>query len=146
VLLDDAKVAGILLEAVEQPGRRRGVVIGIGVNVRHAPRDLPYPATSLAESGLETSAEALFAALTDAWVEQEALWSAGRGFQAVRDRWLTRAAGLGAPVSVRLGNDVLRGRFETIDRDGRLIMRNDDGTARAVSAGDVYFGTAATAI
>jgi BirA family transcriptional regulator, biotin operon repressor / biotin---[acetyl-CoA-carboxylase] ligase len=146
VLLDGAKVAGILLEAVEQPGRQRAVVVGIGVNVSQAPRDLPYPATSLVESGLETTAEALFFALTDAWVEQEALWSAGRGFQAVRDRWLTRAAGLGAPVSVRLGNDVLRGTFETIDPDGRLVMRNPDGSARAVSAGDVYFGTAATAI
>ncbi len=144
VLIDDAKVAGILLEAVTLPEGRSAAVIGIGVNVRHAPEGLPYPATSLAAAGADVTAEALFAALTDAWVEQEALWSAGRGFAAIRDHWLARAAGLGAPVAVRLGRDVLRGTFETIDDEGRLVMRGRDGSARSVSAGDVFFGTAAT--
>jgi BirA family biotin operon repressor/biotin-[acetyl-CoA-carboxylase] ligase len=145
VLLDDAKVAGILLEAVGLPEGGSAAVIGIGVNVRHAPEGLPYPATSLAEAGADMTAETLLAALTDAWVEQEALWNAGLGFAAIRDHWLARAAGLGAPVAVRLGPDVMRGTFETIDDEGRLVMRGRDGSARSVSAGDVFLGRAATA-
>ena len=145
VLIDDAKVAGILLEAVSLLEGRSAAVIGIGVNVARTPKGLPHPATSLAEAGADLTAEALFAALTDAWVDQEALWNAGRGFAAIRDHWLARAAGLGAPVAVRLGQDVLRGTFETIDDEGRLVMRGRDGSARSVSAGDVFFGKAATA-
>lgn len=140
VLLGGAKIAGILLEA-----SGKSVVTGIGVNVRQTPRDLPYPVTSLAEAGSDATAETLFAALTDAWVEQEALWDHGGGFDAIRSRWLACAAGLGAPIAVRLGTEECRGTFETIDRDGRLVVRQRDGSSRTVNAGDVYFGGAAAA-
>jgi BirA family biotin operon repressor/biotin-[acetyl-CoA-carboxylase] ligase len=145
VLIDGAKVAGILLEAVSPPDGGNAVVVGIGVNVRHAPRDLPYPATSLAESGADVSAEALFGMLADSWVEQESVWNAGQGFPRVRDSWLRHAAGIGAPIAVRLGAEVVRGTFETIDETGRLVVRAADGVARAISAGEVYFGAAAIA-
>lgn len=144
VLVDDAKLAGILLETASSGGVAPCVVIGIGVNVRHAPDGTPYPTTSLAACGADVSAETLFAALAEAWVAQMDLWASGRGFPALRDHWLARAAGLGRPVAVRLGGEVLRGTFETIDDDGRLIVRASDGTARCVSAGEVHFGAAAS--
>jgi BirA family biotin operon repressor/biotin-[acetyl-CoA-carboxylase] ligase len=142
VLVDGAKAAGILLQAVAGPGGD-GVVIGIGVNVRHAPEDVPYPATSLAACGARTTAEELFTALSENWVEQEALWDGGRGFPVVRRRWLDHAAGLGAPIAVRFGEEVFRGTFETIDEDGRLVVRAPDGATRCIAAGDVHFGAAA---
>jgi BirA family biotin operon repressor/biotin-[acetyl-CoA-carboxylase] ligase len=145
VLIDGAKVAGILLEAVSLPDGRASVIVGIGVNVRHAPIGMPYPVTSLAECGAEVRAEELFTALADAWVDQERIWNDGRGFAAVREEWLGRAAGLGAPIAVSIGGDVLRGIFETIDEEGRLVVRARDGSSRAISAGEVHFGAAATA-
>jgi BirA family biotin operon repressor/biotin-[acetyl-CoA-carboxylase] ligase len=144
VLVDSAKLAGILLETVSGGGAARHVVIGIGVNVVHAPDDASYPTTSLAACGARVSAETLFEALAEAWVEQMELWQSGRGFPAVRDHWLARAAGLGQPVAVRQGDEVLRGTFETIDDEGRLIVRARDGRMRSVSAGEVHFGAAAS--
>jgi BirA family biotin operon repressor/biotin-[acetyl-CoA-carboxylase] ligase len=144
VLIDGAKVAGILLEAVTQ-NERTSVVVGIGVNVASAPPGLPYPVTFLGEHGAGVSVEALFAALAEAWVEQEKRWNGGRGFGAIRERWLECAAGLGAPIAVRIGDDLYRGTFETIDDEGRLVVRAGDGSARAVSAGDVHFGAVSTA-
>ena len=41
--------------------------------------------------------------------------------------------------------DVFRGAFETIDDEGRLVVRTAEGSARAIAAGDVHFGLAATA-
>jgi BirA family biotin operon repressor/biotin-[acetyl-CoA-carboxylase] ligase len=146
VLIDGAKVAGILLEAVTLADGASAVVIGIGINVRHAPDGLPYPATSLAACGADLDAETLFAALADAWVEQERIWNAGRGFGAIRARWLEHAAGLGAPIAVRVGEEVFRGTFETIDEEGRLIVRTRDGAARPIAAGEVHFGAVATAL
>jgi len=145
VLLNGAKIAGILLEAVTRPGAESVVVIGIGVNVLHAPKGVPYPVTSLVENGADISAETLFTALAEAWVDQETLWDEGRGFSVIRDHWLKRASGLGAPIAVKLGEDVFRGTFETIDDEGRLIVRAGDGSSRAISAGEVHFGAAATA-
>ncbi|HWT31889.1 MAG TPA: biotin--[acetyl-CoA-carboxylase] ligase [Propylenella sp.] len=144
VLVDGAKVAGILLEAVTMRGGVTAVVIGIGVNVLHAPEDLPYPATSLAACGADVTAEQLFTALAEAWVAQAELWDEGRGFFAVRRRWLERAAGLGAPIAVRLGEAVVRGTFETIDEEGMLVVRTPEGAARKIASGEVHFGAAAT--
>jgi len=145
VLIDGAKVAGILLEAVTLATGRSIVVIGIGVNVRHAPEGVPYPATSLAACGSHATPGSLFEALSDSWVEQEVLWDHGRGFSAIRDRWLGSAAGLGAPIAVKMGESVFRGTFETIDSDGRLVVRSGDGSATTISAGEVHFGAAGTA-
>lgn len=146
VLFDGAKIAGILLEAVTVAANQHSLVIGIGVNVRHAPQGIPYPATSLFEQGSDVCPEILFTALAEAWIDQETLWDGGRGFAAIRDLWLERAAGLGAPIAVKSGEDVFRGTFETIDDEGRLIIRSGDGSARAITAGEVHFGATATAL
>ncbi|HWT31147.1 MAG TPA: biotin--[acetyl-CoA-carboxylase] ligase, partial [Propylenella sp.] len=90
-------------------------------------------------------AEELFTALSEAWVERERLWDGGRGFPAIRKSWLDHAAGLGGPIAVSVGGDVFRGAFETIDEEGRLVVRTVDGSARSIAAGDVHFGVAATA-
>lgn len=145
VLVDGGKVAGILLQAVTGFGGRSAVVIGIGVNVLHAPQGLAYPATTLAACGSSVTAELLFEALAEAWVEQEAIWDSGHGFSQIRGDWLARAAGLGAPIAVKLEHDVLRGTFETIGDDGQLVVRATDGSLRMIAAGDVHFGAAATA-
>ena len=143
VLAGGAKLAGIGLAAEAGPGGR-AVAVGIGVNVAAAPDGLPYRATSLTDIGCGVAATELFERLTANWVDIESLWRGGRGFDEVRRLWLDRAAGLGEPVAVRTGPSVARGRFETIDSDGQLVIRTTDGTARRVSAGEVYFGAAAS--
>jgi BirA family transcriptional regulator, biotin operon repressor / biotin---[acetyl-CoA-carboxylase] ligase len=143
VLADGAKLAGILLE-VERCGDKLAAIIGLGVNVATAPSGLPYPVTALNDLGSFVTAESLFAALSDAWVRYHLIWDGGRGLAEIRRLWLAQAAGLGAPVAVRLGDSVLRGKFETLDEEGRLIVLTEDGDRRAVTAGEVHFGAAAS--
>ncbi|MDV3250815.1 biotin--[acetyl-CoA-carboxylase] ligase [Devosia sp. BK] len=145
VLADGAKVSGILLEMAKTPDGRHAIVIGIGVNVVAAPTGLPYPATSLRELGYERSAEEVFAALADAWVEAFSLWQDGRGVSDILERWRGSAAGIGAPVAVQQDGVVRRGIFETVDSSGRLVMRDDDGARIVITAGDVHFGATASA-
>jgi BirA family biotin operon repressor/biotin-[acetyl-CoA-carboxylase] ligase len=146
ILLNGAKAAGILLESTSGRDGRANIIVGIGMNVQEAPRDTPYPATSLREAGAsEIDAGTLFTALSDAWVNEARLWDEGRGFAAVRARWLERAAGLGAPISVRSGAELVSGGFETIDEQGMLIVRTATGAVRRIAAGDVHFGAVATA-
>lgn len=142
VLAGGAKLAGILLET-EDTRQGRAVVVGIGVNVAHAPDGLAYRTASLRDLGSDATAEALFAALSAAWVGALAEWDGGAGFEAIRVAWLARAEGLGGPVSVRAGGSVLSGIFETIDSGGRLVLRVSGGDTHIVSAGDVFFGNAA---
>ncbi len=95
--------------------------------------------------GFGATAADLFAGLSAAWVDAVAVWDEGRGFGTIRDLWLARAAGLGGPVSVRTGATVLTGIFQNIDRQGQLVVETSVGEIRTISAGDVYFGSAATA-
>ena len=110
-----------------------------------APEGLPYPATSLRQLGSDTKAEALFAALSEAWVDAFALWDSGKGVRDVLARWRNVAAGIGAQVAVAREGDVVRGIFESIDDAGRLIVRADNSSRIAITAGDVHFGVTATA-
>lgn len=141
VLASDKKLAGILLEA----DGRRAVVVGFGINVLAAPEGLPYAATSLAALGCAADAAAVLDALSCRFVEAARIWNKGRGFSSVRQRWLQRAAGIGAPVTVRLPDRTLNGLHDGIDERGRLMILAPDGMTHTVTAGEVHFGSAATA-
>jgi BirA family biotin operon repressor/biotin-[acetyl-CoA-carboxylase] ligase len=144
VLAGGQKLVGIGLEA-EPVADRLAVVVGIGTNVVAAPEGTPTPATSLAALGIHVGAEDLFGALSDAWAEYRGVWDNGRGFGEIRGQWLERAAGLGQPVSVQSGASTISGTFDTIDDAGCLIVATPDGRRVPISAGDVYFGSAASA-
>jgi BirA family transcriptional regulator, biotin operon repressor / biotin---[acetyl-CoA-carboxylase] ligase len=144
VLAGTKKLAGILLEAEAVTDNRIAVVVGIGTNVIAAPEHTPTPATSLTALGVQIGAEELFAELSDAWVEFRGIWDNGRGFAAIRELWLQRAAGLGEKIAVHAGGTPLEGTFDTLDQTGCLMIRTSDGRRVPVSAGDVYFGAAAS--
>jgi BirA family transcriptional regulator, biotin operon repressor / biotin---[acetyl-CoA-carboxylase] ligase len=144
VLAGDKKLAGILLEAEAVAGGGLAVVVGIGTNVVAAPEGTPTPATSLAALGVQIGAEELFAALADAWVEFRGIWANGRGFAEIRRLWLERAARLGEKVAIQTGISAIEGTFDTIDETGCMIVRLADGRRVPVSAGEVYFGNAAS--
>ena len=145
VLAGRQKLAGILLEAEAVAGDRLAVVVGIGTNVVAAPEGTPTPATSLAALGVHVGAEELFTVLSDCWAEFRGLWDNGRGFGEVRRLWLARAAGLGQPVAIQSGGSTVEGTFDTIDESGCMIVGTSDGRRVPISAGDVYFGAAASA-
>ena len=142
VLADGGKIAGLLLES--EPYRHGlAIVIGFGVNVASAPEGMAFPVSSLRGLGHRVTVDEVYSRLTDAWVAGADLWDHGLGFNAVRNDWLAQAAGIGQAISVRMGDRVDSGIFETLDEQGRLILRKKDGMIRVVSAGDVYFGNAA---
>jgi BirA family transcriptional regulator, biotin operon repressor / biotin---[acetyl-CoA-carboxylase] ligase len=144
VLAGRQKLAGILLEAEAVGDNRLAVVVGIGTNVVAAPEGTPTPATSLAALGVQIGAEELFAALSDTWTEFRGIWDNGRGFGDIRELWLERAAGLGERVAIHTGNSVIEGTFDTLDETGCMIVRAPDGRRLPITAGDVYFGAAAS--
>ncbi|WP_027529874.1 biotin--[acetyl-CoA-carboxylase] ligase [Bradyrhizobium sp. WSM3983] len=139
VLANGKKLVGIGLEA-EAVGDRLAIVVGIGTNIVAAPEGTPTPAVSLAALGVQISAEELFSALSDAWVEFRGVWDDGRGFAEIRKLWLESAARLGEPVAINTGTMVLEGIFDTIDDTGCLIVRTAEGRRVPVAAGEVFFG------
>lgn len=142
VLANGEKLVGILLEAERTSAGDLAVVVGMGVNVTAAPEGLPYPATSLAALGAEITAQDVFEGLSARFAQNFALWDFGRGSADIMARWRLYAAGLGGPIGVLLDGREIEGRFETVDEQGRLIVRTESGALERITAGDVYFGGA----
>jgi len=135
LLLGGAKLAGILIEGESEP--KFSVAIGIGVNCAHHPDDTRYPATDLAAAGALVTPDALFAALSGAFMRRLEQWQRGSGFAGIRADWLKRAAGLGQPIRVRLPERELSGRFDGLDDGGHLLLQGEGGRI-TVTAGEVF--------
>jgi BirA family biotin operon repressor/biotin-[acetyl-CoA-carboxylase] ligase len=142
VLLNERKVAGVLLESVvDAGGCMEALILGVGLNVVSAPTHVSYPVTCLSDegAGAEVTPEALleaFAPHFQAWVNR---WL-DEGFGPLRQAWLARARGLGEPVTVRLPRETLCGTFQDLDAEGALVLRRESGAVQRIHVGDVFFG------
>ncbi len=141
VLVDSAKISGILIESQLAPGgSAHNVVVGIGVNLAHHP-DLPdRRATSLAALGVTATPRQAWQQLSAAFTAWLAVWSEGDGFSAICQSWQQRAVGIGAEVSVKTGQDVIAGRFRGLDTDGAMLLELPGGRRRRITFGDVHIG------
>ena len=62
--------------------------------------------------------------------------SAGR-FAGVAEEWEDHCRTLGCPVTVRIGARVVRGRGESLDDDGALLVRTEHGRLERITGGDL---------
>ncbi|WP_068296492.1 biotin--[acetyl-CoA-carboxylase] ligase [Pararhodobacter sp. CCB-MM2] len=137
VLLNGGKLSGILLES---PGA--GVLsLGIGVNLRASPEPDPaaaFPPVNLrSETGITLQPEALLDRLApafDLWDRRLQTY----GFEPIRTAFLSRVTRLGQPIIARTLTDEIHGTFDTIDENGSLVLRTQDGN-RAIPAADIFF-------
>jgi BirA family transcriptional regulator, biotin operon repressor / biotin---[acetyl-CoA-carboxylase] ligase len=137
VLVDDRKLAGVLVEAVTVGARVEALVIGVGINVhtRAFPEDLADRATSVAlvASTPPDRAEILANALGS--LDRDLHVVVGRGLGLLRGR-LERADALrGRRVRSDAGDE---GIASGMDDDGRLLVRRGDGVLAHWSAGEVH--------
>ena len=106
VLLDDGKVAGILLESAGQGGLVDWLSIGVGVNLGEPPPDdgNPFKPVSLGRTvGQAVDPEDFLDVLAATYATQEARL-AEAGFQPIRRSWLQTAARLGEIITARTGS------------------------------------------
>ena len=140
VLVGGRKLSGMLLEAgpAGSGGDLDWLILGIGINIVSHPEDTPFPATSLAGEGGEAVAPAdLLAVFCRRFAHWRAVWR-GEGFAPLRHAWLSRAAGLGDNIEVRLETTTLSGTFEELDGHGALVLLQENGRHVKITAGDVF--------
>jgi len=143
VLVNGAKVAGILLESGEESGRA-WVVTGIGVNLVSAPSGgLVYAATDLRTAGaVDLDRDRAVAVLTGHVARHVAAYLDG-GLAEIRARVLAHLAGIGGAITARVSDDPaddITGTLRGLDAQCRAEIELTDGSVRAISAGDLFFG------
>lgn len=131
VLLDDAKLAGILVERIDTPDGPAAVA-GVGMNITAAPAD---GAASLAGAG--ATRDAVLQSLLDRIADWYGRWRADQDGCGLAQAYRELCSTIGRDVRAELPNgSLLAGRAVDIDASGGLVVAGDAGT-EVVSAGDV---------
>ena len=128
-LIDGAKFCGILSEVIA-PSQ---IALGIGMNIAHAPTDIPYAATHLKGTTVKAAHEVLSASLQN-WFK---IWNNGQDFETIKLAWESKALNLGKAVSVDTGRAIRQGIFKGLDEDGAMILVQQNNTEITIHAGDV---------
>jgi BirA family transcriptional regulator, biotin operon repressor / biotin---[acetyl-CoA-carboxylase] ligase len=141
ILVGGQKVAGILTELSAELDRVRHVILGIGVDVNQdageLPAELRKTATSLRiATGEWVSRAELAVAILRALDDDYARICAGE-FAALADEWESHCATIGKSVTVLIGDRRIRGRAESLDDDGALLLRTEHGHLERIIGGDV---------
>ena len=141
LVLNEGKVAGILVELVTPPDQPLFAIIGIGINANLTAEELPptdrLPATSLlVEGGEEVDRIALLERLADGL--DAALDEFDRdGFAPFVPRYAALDGLAGHAITLKLPHDSLSGTAAGIDPRGQLLLRLEDDSEQAFSAGEV---------
>jgi BirA family biotin operon repressor/biotin-[acetyl-CoA-carboxylase] ligase len=141
VLVGDRKVAGVLVERIEPPGRQPMAVIGVGINVSNTTEELPTPdSSSLALRNASTlDRSVILRAVCRTLESLYAAWCSDGGDPAagLAESYRQRCSTLGREVRIELpGGESLTGRAVDLDASGRLVVESTSGRV-ALGAGDV---------
>ena len=138
VLVNGRKIAGILLESeMTALDKLTFLILGVGVNLTTSPRDMAFPATSVAE---ECDGEVVPAAMLEEFSGHFETWKKRwqtEGFAPVRAAWLEATTFRGEEIRVHLEAATLHGRFLDLDEQGALLLEAD-GEHRRIPAGEVF--------
>ena len=141
ILLNGAKVAGLLNEMSSETDQVHYVVLGIGVNlnmcVDQFPADLRYPATSLAIATGQPVSRLDFTrtllqeidALYQLYLEQ--------GSVPIMSVWTELCDLTGKLVQVDCNEIQINGTMAGLGEDGALLVRTKTGKIESIYAGDV---------
>ena len=141
ILLNDRKVAGILLASKASSQQIEHAVIGFGINVNHTSADLPrapmFEANSLRmELGKPVERGALIAAI---FAELEGLYEMlqQEDLTMILEEWRHFSATLGQPIRVWQQGKVTEGIAVDINEEGGLVVKVKDESMMVIHAGDV---------
>lgn len=117
VLCQNAKLAGVLIDAVPEQGKLSWLALGIGVNLLVAPEISGRLTTALARQGIEVTpqrtAEAILARL--------AVWQQASAAE-IRQAWLAHGHALGTVLEIAYGDRRLKGFFAGLSGNGELQL------------------------
>jgi BirA family transcriptional regulator, biotin operon repressor / biotin---[acetyl-CoA-carboxylase] ligase len=118
VLINDQKVAGILIEKIQG-----ALIVGVGVNIAFSPAGVQFPSTCLKDhSAMDTQPEALAQIIREIYVEMRQTLEQ-QGFEPIRQKWLDSAWKLNKEINIRQSASSVVGIFDTIDESGALILK-----------------------
>ena len=138
VLLGDAKLAGILIDAAPHGQNLDWLIIGIGINLIYAPEVPGRSTATLKAHGGEATPEAAAQMLLhylDFWLEHFNT----SGAASILEAWQQRAHPVGTQLAVQAGGLAVSGRYAGLSPKGELLLNVEDRIER-FQTGEVLLG------
>ena len=139
LLLQNRKVAGILVETISRKQQPPLALLGLGLNLHQQTSDFPPALQKSAISLLQASGQRIpRAQLLAAFLEsltQRLLQPIPDAMQDWRDSCLQ----LGRTLTLRLGSSQITGVAESFDDAGHLHLRLPDGSLQKIASGETDF-------
>lgn len=137
VLMDDGKVAGILLETCGIGPSH--LCVGIGVNLAVAPEAAKIESVATAPKYLDgIISPSDFLTLLAHFFALRVNQFNHEGFASVRADWLADAARLGEVITARMSDRELTGKFLTVDEQGGVVLQAGSDQ-HVIHAADIFF-------
>lgn len=141
ILVDGAKISGLLNEMNAETEQIHFVVLGIGINLNmlaeQFPSELNYRATSvLLETGKLVD-RLLFLRTLLKKIDKYYCELLEVGFSPIRNRWEALCNIMNRDIEVDGGNALICGTVVGLDTDGALRVQLNDGSVQRILAGDV---------
>ena len=139
ILLNGQKISGILIESSTRSSDALDyVIVGIGINLRHSPRDALFPATSLEQSlDRHVSVDKALKYLSRNVKDRLDAWDT-KNFESIRSEWTGTAWGLGESRKINTANEAFAGKLVGLDAQGALLVQLSDGSSRQILAADIF--------
>jgi len=137
LLLEGKKVAGILTELRAEVDRVEFVVLGVGLNVNTAAKELPPEATSLKEERSGSVNRICLIQEVLRFFEKRYFALKKQGFGPVLEEWRRRSATIGSRMTFEERGIRQSGTAIGLADDGGLLIRLDSGATVKRMAGDI---------
>lgn len=141
ILVNNKKVAGILLEGRVSSTIMEYAVIGIGINVNHTSADLPDELQAGASSLRIERGEVVERSglIGQVFLEVERLYEGlqQRDSTMILEQWRLLSATLGRHVRIIKKDKVIDGIAVNVTTEGALLVRREDGSLNLFHAGEV---------
>ena len=141
ILVNGAKISGLLNEMNAETEQIHFVILGIGINLNmlteQFPQQLNYRATSaFLETGEPVDRLLFFKTLLQT-LDGYYVEFLREGFVPIRRRWEKLCNTINSVVEVDFGNRKVVGTVVGLDPDGALRLQTENGTVEKILAGDV---------
>ena len=141
ILVNGKKLGGILTEISTEVDAVDFVIVGFGININTEsfPEDIKDIATSVTiETGIPMNRAAFLKEYLSLYEQTYGIFTR-EGFNPLMGEWRKLTHIIGHMITVDMIGKRLTGEVEDIDREGALLLRDEEGEIHRIYSGDVTY-------
>ena len=113
------------------------IIVILGINIISNPKEVIYPATNLKKENVTISPNEMLNAFFMQFVKINKIFE-NNGIEMIFEMWNDLGHKIGDPVSVKVGDKEIIGKFNGLTKEGALLIIDKLGNTKTILAGDVF--------